>query len=96
MRTRVRRRRRVAALLAGAAAVWALGGPVAEAVGLVDGSAARPRTHVVRAGETLWSIAVRYEPSRDPREVVHAIAGANGLDPGRLLPGQEIALPAVG
>ena len=95
MRTRVRHRRQAVALVAGAAAVWAFGGPVAEGVGLGDGPTVPSRTHVVRAGETLWSIAERSEPSRDPREVVAEISVANDLDPGELVPGQEIALPAV-
>jgi Tfp pilus assembly protein FimV len=95
MRTRVRCRRLVV-LAAAAASVWLLGGPVAEAVGLGDGPATPSRTHVIRPGETLWSIATRSEPARDPREVVEAIVLANDLDPGALVPGQEILVPAVG
>jgi hypothetical protein len=96
MRTRVRRRRRTLALLAGAAVVWALGGPVAEAGGLADGPATTSRIHVVRAGETLWSIATGYDPTRDPREVVQAIQAANALDPAGLVPGQQVVLPDLG
>jgi nucleoid-associated protein YgaU len=92
MRTPVRRRRAVA-LLVGAAAVWAVGGPVAEAVGLGDGPAP-PASHVVRPGETLWSIARALEPGRDPREVVFRIQQANRVDPARLVPGQTLVLPA--
>ena len=95
MRTRVRRRRRAVALVAGSALVWALGGPVAEAFGLGDGPIAS-RIHVVRAGETLWSIATGYESGHDPREVVAAIQAANALDPGALVPGQRIVLPELG
>ena len=96
MRTRVRRRRRAVTLVAGAALAWALGGPVAAAVGLGDRPAASSRIHVVRAGETLWSIAAGYDPARDPREVVHAIQAANALAPEELVPGQEIVLPELG
>jgi Tfp pilus assembly protein FimV len=96
MRTRVRRRRRAVALVAGAAVVWALGGTVAGAVGLGDGPAPSSRIHVVRAGETLWSIATDHDPTRDPREVVQAIAAANALDPAGLVPGQQIVLPELG
>jgi hypothetical protein len=96
MRTRVRRRR-AAALVAGAAVAWAaLGGPVAEAMGLGDGPVTAPRIHVIRAGETLWSIAKGYEPTRDPREVVQAIQTANAVDPGGLVPGQRLVLPELG
>ena len=96
-RTRVRRRR-IAALLATVAVAWLLGGPVAEAVGLGSGptSPPPPRTHVIRSGETLWGIAVRYEPSRDPRETVDAIVRANDLDAGSLAPGQQILVPSLG
>jgi LysM repeat protein len=96
MRTGVRRRRRVVVLLAGAAMVWALGGPVAGAVGLGGGPATASRIHVVRAGETLWSIATAHDPTRDPREVVQAIATVNALDPAGLVPGQEVVLPELG
>jgi hypothetical protein len=94
-RTRVRRRR-IAALLATVSAAWLLGGPLAEAVGLGNGPTSPARTHVIRTGETLWGIAVRYEPSRDPRETVDAIARANDLDAGSLAPGQEILVPSLG
>jgi LysM repeat protein len=84
------------ALVAGAAVAWALGGPVAEAMGLGDEPVAASRIHVVRVGETLWSIAKGYEPTRDPREVVQAIEMANAVDPGGLVPGQQLVLPELG
>jgi Tfp pilus assembly protein FimV len=93
IRTCVRRRRLVATVLAAGALFWMGSGPVAEAVGLVEGPPRGPRTHVVRPGETLWSIAVRLEPGRDPRETVHAIAAANDVDPGALVPGQRLVVP---
>jgi LysM repeat protein len=34
---------------------------------------------VVRPGQTLWSIAVRAEPTADPRVVVQEIIDANSL-----------------
>jgi LysM repeat protein len=75
---------------------WALGGGVAEAFGLGDQPTTPSRIHVVRAGETLWSIATGYEPARDPRQVVAAIQTANALDPGALVPGQVIVVPEPG
>jgi LysM repeat protein len=95
-RTRVRRRRLVAL-----GVTFALGailsGPVANAVGPArapeaDGS----RAYVVRSGDTLWSIARRSMPSVDPRLVVDAIAAANDVDPGALIPGQQLTIPLVG
>jgi LysM repeat protein len=53
-----------------------------------------PAAYVVRAGDTLWSIAVRTSPGQDPRLVVDAIARANGITPGTLTPGQQLRLPA--
>jgi membrane-bound lytic murein transglycosylase D len=49
---------------------------------------ARAAEHVVRSGETLWSIARRYESS------VEAIRGANDLDADQALqPGQKLRIP---
>lgn len=49
---------------------------------------------VVRPGDTLWSLARTYSPSRDPREVVHIIREANGgLEPGALRPGDVVLVP---
>jgi len=95
-RTRVRRRRATAVAVAGA--IWLVSGPVAEAVGLGDGpeaprAAPPPSTYVVRAGDTLWSIAVDVRPGVDPRPVVDAIARANDVDPASLVPGQELVVP---
>ena len=50
-------------------------------------------TVVVRAGDTLWSIARAVAPEEDPRLVVDAIVDLNGLDGVDLLPGAELQLP---
>ena len=94
-RTRVRRRRLVALSVA-IGVVGVLSGPVANAVGVGGSPEAPARTYVVRAGDTLWSIARRSAPSADPRLVVDAIASANRVDPGALVPGQQLSIPAVG
>jgi nucleoid-associated protein YgaU len=95
-RTRVRRRRLVAIVLAGA--IWLVGGAVAEAVGLGDGPTVPPEgrartTYVVRPGDTLWSIATELRPGEDPRPVVDALVLANRVDPGDLVPGQQLVVP---
>jgi nucleoid-associated protein YgaU len=74
------------------AAVWA--GPFA---GAADGSPepAAARSYVVRGGDTLWDIAELVAPGRDPRIVVDAIAGANDVDAGALVPGQTIVIPGA-
>jgi LysM repeat protein len=87
---RTRRRRATAALIgmmlvAGLPAVSrAVAGPHA------DPSA----TYVVRAGDTLWSIAVQRSPGSDPRIVVDTIVRTNGIDAAHLVPGQRLMLPA--
>ncbi len=94
-RTRVRRRRLVALTMA-IGVVGVLSGPVANAVGVGGGAeAGSAGTYVVRPGDTLWSIARRSSPSVDPRLVVGAIASANQVDPGALVPGQELSIPAI-
>ena len=47
---------------------------------------------VVEPGDTLWSIAERVEPGRDPRPVVDALARQLGSS--TLMPGQTLAVPA--
>ena len=94
-RTRVRRRR-VATVLALAGVVGLLTGPVADAMGVGGSGSKEARTYVVRPGDTLWTVARRTEPSVDPRIVVDAVADANDVDPGALVPGQQLAVPTFG
>ena len=94
-RTRVRRRRLVA-VLALAAVVGVLTGPVADAVGVGGGGSRDAHTYVVRPGDTLWAVATRAAPDVDPRVVVDAIASANDVDAGALVPGQQLSIPAFG
>ncbi len=63
------------------------------------GATSEPRrvsshAYVVRAGDTLWSIAERLAPGEDPRPVVDAIASVNVVDAGRLIPGQTLLIPS--
>jgi Tfp pilus assembly protein FimV len=54
-----------------------------------------PRVHyVVQPGDTLWSIARRVAPGRDPRPVVDAMVEANHLH-GGLQAGQELSVPVA-
>jgi Tfp pilus assembly protein FimV len=95
-RTRVRRRR-LTALCAAVGLAAVLSGPVANAVGVGGAPEGHPsKTYVVKAGDTLWSIATALAPSTDPRVVVDAIATANGVDPGALVPGEQLSIPSVG
>jgi Tfp pilus assembly protein FimV len=49
-------------------------------------------TYVVEQGDTLWSIARRVAPGRDPRPVVDGLIEANDLR-GGLQAGQELSIP---
>ncbi len=92
------RRSRVAGLLRFAVflllifvAVWA-GVRVANAT--ADSETFDGRVYEVRAGDTLWQIAVdQYDDTLDVREIVHEIRVANGLDDAVLQPGQRLSLP---
>ncbi|MDP9329723.1 MAG: LysM peptidoglycan-binding domain-containing protein [Actinomycetota bacterium] len=99
-RTRVRtqlsvrsRRRRAAAVLGIAVAGALLMGPVASASGDHGREAPPPGHYVVRAGDTLWGIARRAEPGRDPRPLIQAIEAVNGLRAGDLVPGRTLLIP---
>jgi nucleoid-associated protein YgaU len=89
-RTYVRRRVVAAALFLGVLAVAVPAG--ASAVGGRPADAA-PTRYVVRPGDTVWSIAQASWPDQDPRAVVDAIAEANALDDGAIVPGQSLIVP---
>ena len=85
------RRRRLFAALAGLGLVLT----VARAGAALEGSSlASPqrlphvRTVVVAPGDSLWSLAARLAPQRDPRAVVDAIATARGTS--MVTPGDSI------
>lgn len=57
--------------------------------------AAEPREHVVRSGETLWSIAARRDVYGDPYlwPVIYKFNRDQIQDPARVYPGQRLVLP---
>jgi hypothetical protein len=76
-------------------------------IGLTAGGGAQAANHgrngagyqgmhqiVVQPGDTLWSIASRAEPSRDPRLVITEIENANSLTTGELRAGQVLWVPS--
>ena len=51
------------------------------------------RTYVVRAGDTLWSIAVSLAgPNEDPRPYVDGLQDENHLS-GPIVPGERLLIP---
>jgi nucleoid-associated protein YgaU len=90
------RRRRVVVLVAAVSLGAAWAGPLAGAMGRAGGpEPVAARSYVVRGGDTLWGIAERVAPEADPRSVVDAIAAANAVDAGSLVPGQTLVIPGV-
>ena len=87
-------RRRVALALAGAIALAPWLAPLRAAVSGERPVRVASTTYVVHAGDSLWSIAERLAPTEDPRPMVDAIARANGLAAGDLVPGQSLVIPA--
>ena len=96
-RVRLRRRRRRLQGLLRLFVLVALVFVIAWAgVRVAGASTAAPRHYIVRAGDTLWSIAQRsYGSSRDPRQVVYQIEHANRLQSAELQPGVDLVLPIV-
>ena len=47
----------------------------------------------VQAGETLWGVARRVDPTSDPREVVQQLRSLNHLASASLQVGQQLLLP---
>jgi LysM repeat protein len=67
------------------------------AIASSPGRAATPsgahQVAVVQPGDTLWSIAERFVPGRDPIETIDEIRRLNGLEGSTVHPGQHLLLP---
>lgn len=102
-RTRVRRRRRIAAALGSVALAIVLSAPVAGALGRhgqVSSTKVQPARRweqvvVVQPGDTVWSIAEAAADGADPRALVDAIITRNGIDVGAVVPGQSLVIPRL-
>ena len=65
------------------------GAPAAASASAASGGAATQVT--VEAGDTLWSIARRIQPTGDVRPLVDQLVATNGTAP--LQPGQQLTIP---
>ncbi|MHB8171095.1 MAG: cell division suppressor protein YneA [Thermincolia bacterium] len=50
-------------------------------------------TLIVKQGDTLWSIASRYQSDEDPRGIIHQILKINNLDQSSIYAGQNLKVP---
>jgi hypothetical protein len=92
-RTRVRRRGTWVVLTGTIlASLWV--GPLGQRLETSRPILAAEARVVVRPGDTLWSIAKRLAPGEDPRPLVDSIAASNRVDPGALVPGRTLVVPA--
>lgn len=98
-RARVQRRRRRLVLGVAAAGLCAglalplsvLGGATPQAVGVPGTTLTGSTVYVVQAGDTVWSIASRFDRGGDPRPLAEAIAKETGS--ATVVPGERIAIP---
>src|SRR2546430_17204915 len=88
---RLTRRGRVVLLVLLLVVATAVAGLVAAPGQAAERPAAAP-TVVVRPGDTLWSIARRYEPRRDAFETIDDIRRLNGIGDFTVHPGQRLGL----
>jgi len=90
---RLTRRGRVVLLVLLLAIATAVAGLVA-APGQAAERPGAAATVVVHPGDTLWSIARRYEPRRDPFETIDDIRRLNGIEDFTVHPGERLIMPS--
>lgn len=84
----------LAALVTAGVLVTAIAPPASQAADPAPaGVDSGPPVAVVRPGDTLWSVAARHRPSRDPYSMIEEIRRLNDLPDHTIHPGQELILP---
>jgi hypothetical protein len=91
-RLRLTRRGRVVVMMAFLLLVTVVVAVLAPASRADEPPGAAP-TAVVQPGDTLWSVAARHRPSRDPYQMIDEIRRINGLDGYTVHAGQRLVLP---
>ena len=67
-------------------------GGASHTTGSASAAQIAPGVYIVRAGDTLWSIAQRMDPTGDPRPLVAQLAAEHRL-PTIVVPGERITIP---
>jgi hypothetical protein len=91
---RLTRRGRLVLLLFLSALAAGLGALIATSSGAAVPAGDGPVT-VVRPHDTLWRIATREFPGRDPYEAIDAIRRLNGIADYTVRPGERLRLPRL-
>ncbi len=81
--------------------LWIAGAMVAGSMLIGSHAVSAGQTHPgpvglyrVHSGDTLWSIASKLAPAKDPREIVDALMRGNHLGSPTIIPGQTLRLVA--
>ncbi len=76
-----------------AARAVASSGPSGASAAAASGRVGPTATYVVRPGDTIWGIALRYSRGSDALALVDEIESANRVAPGDLRPGEALVIP---
>lgn len=90
---RLTRRGRIVRMVALIVLAWCAVGMLAATASHAGDETGPLPTVVVQKNDTLWGIAARYRPGRDPFAVVDQIRELNDLSGYTITPGQELRLP---
>lgn len=86
-------RRRLVVVMTAIGFMFVVGGQAARGLAADPLEPVASRTYVVRPGDTLWSIAARLEPDRDPRAVILELERLNASATDGLVPGRSLSIP---
>jgi hypothetical protein len=81
--------------LVGVVALGRMVGAPVRADASADPAPVLTQSVVVEQGDSLWIIAQRVAPQRDPREVILEVRELNGLSSNLIHPGQALLVPSV-